>query len=170
MTGPHYLTRKRSLSEIGQHRVDAIDERLEEIASRFETLYDEVDALSEEVAALRRDETEILRTESMLTPSPGGREVRGICPEFATDPFTITLRTFGHQRRLTLERCTESFLLCRITPLLVEALAMMGLHMNADERNTSTVPNDVFRQRAMETFRGVSPMRDERVDETSDDR
>lgn len=51
----------------------------------------------------------------------------------------MTVRTFGNQRRLTLRSCSKAFYLFRVVPQIVKALAEIGLYMDTDEQNISTV-------------------------------
>jgi hypothetical protein len=138
----------RTMSEVGQKQIDAIESRLQEIADLLEPLYGQVDALCDEASALVRQKNRLWTFESAAR----GEEGRVIRAECALDPFTVTVRTFGNQRRLTLKSCSKAFYLFRVVPQIVKALAEIGIDMDADEQNISTVSAERWERGIVEAF------------------
>lgn len=143
---------KKTVSEVGQKQLDAIEARLSQIAERLEPLYDEIDALSDEASRLVRQEAAVAGFEHEA--AEGTKRPRPLRPEFAMDPFTITVRTFGRQRRLVLRSCTKAFYLFRVVPHIARALAEIGIELDADERNIVTVSRDRWEERVSTAFSG----------------
>lgn len=137
----------RKMSEVGQKQIDAIETRLQEIGELLEPLYDDVDALCDEASALVQQKNR-LQTFEFAARGEEGRVIRAEC---ALDPFTVTVRTFGHQRRLTLQSCSKAFYLFRVVPQIVKALAEIGINMDADEQNISTLSAERWERGIVET-------------------
>lgn len=131
---------KTPMSEIGERQLAEIEDRLLRIAEALEPHYRDIDALSDEASALLKRRANIRGFEYEAVE--GSKMPRPLRAEFAMDPFTVTVRTFGRQRRLTLQSCSKPFYLFNVVPHLLKALAEIGFVMEADESNILTVSRE----------------------------